>query len=112
MGIEKRAESWREAMKFMARCPVCGKTYDVTKAKLLAQNGGANLVHIICKNCSSAFMAFILTMGNGLSSVGMITDLNFEDVKRLYKTEPLTLDELITVHELIKKDKLLNFLNP
>ena len=40
-------------------------------------------------------MAMIVMLGQGLSSVGMITDLSFADVERLHRVEPISLDEAL-----------------
>jgi hypothetical protein len=94
-----KPESWREALKFINRCPICSSLYDTNDAKLFSRNETATLVHLTCNKCSSYFVAMVLLMGQGVSSVGMITDLSFDDVKRLYNTQPFTTDEIIDAHE-------------
>lgn len=93
-----KPDSWREALKFINRCPICSSLYDTKSAKLFSRNETATLVHLTCQNCSSFFVAMVLLMGQGVSSVGMVTDLSFEDVKRLYNTEPFSTDEIIDAH--------------
>ena len=89
------ADSWREALKIISRCPICSENYHTDEAKLFAKNETASLVHITCHNCGSAFVAMIVMLGAGMSSVGMVTDLNYEDVERLHKATPLSVDEII-----------------
>jgi hypothetical protein len=81
------SESWKEALKFINKCPLCNTGYEAEQAALFAKHEAANLVHITCKNCRSYFMAMIVMLGQGLSSVGMITDLSFADVERLHRVE-------------------------
>ncbi len=99
-----RGESWLEALKFIGHCPICNHRYEENRAKLFAKQDAANLVHITCGKCSSNFIAMIVIMGQGLSSVGMVTDLNFNDAKQLYKTAPLTVDEIISGYQFIQKN--------
>ena len=99
-----RGESWLEALKFIGHCPICNERYETEKARLFAKRDAANLVHIICGKCASNFIAMIVTMGQGLSSVGMVTDLSFEDAQKLYKTAPLTVDEIISGYQNIQKN--------
>ena len=40
-------------------------------------------------------MAMIVMLGQGLSSVGMITDLSYADVERLHRSEAISLDEAL-----------------
>lgn len=103
-------EPWQEALKFIGKCPLCSVAYDVTTAKLFAKREGANLVHLTCVKCKSAFIAIIMTFGQGMSTVGMVTDLNFEDAKRMYGSQSLTVDEIIEGYQFLQKKELLNYL--
>lgn len=87
--------SWEEALKFINKCPVCGAVYMPNQARLFAQKNKANLVHISCDSCQGNFIAMILVMNQGLSTIGMVSDLNFEDAGRLHALDPIGIDELI-----------------
>lgn len=89
------SDSWKEALKFINKCPICSAAYEVEQAALFAKNERATLVHITCKDCHSYFIAMIVMMAQGLSSVGMITDLSLKDAERLHKVEPISLDEAL-----------------
>ncbi|MFA6547326.1 MAG: hypothetical protein WCT11_00060 [Candidatus Magasanikbacteria bacterium] len=99
-----RGESWLEALKFIGHCPICNQRYEENQAKLFAKHDSANLIHITCGKCAGNFIAMIVMMGQGLSSVGMVTDLTFEDAKQLYKTAPLTVDEVISGYQFFQKN--------
>lgn len=88
-------ESWREAIKIISRCPICSQNYKTESAQLFAKNESASMVHITCEHCQSSFVAMLLMIGHGLSSVGMVTDMSYDDVVRLHRTAPLTTDEII-----------------
>ncbi|EKD43605.1 MAG: hypothetical protein ACD_72C00205G0003 [uncultured bacterium] len=108
-----RPDSWLEALKIIGHCPICNDRYDSTRAQLFAQREAANLVHITCKKCASNFIAMIVTMNQGVSSVGIVTDLNFDDARKIYQTTPITVDEIIDGHKffqnlLINKNFKLN----
>lgn len=106
----KKIESWQEALKFINRCPICGANYEIEKAKLFSKNEAANLIHIPCSECNSYFVAMILVVGHGLSSVGMVTDLSFDDITRLHKIDPITTNEMITGYETINNQYFLHSL--
>ncbi|MBI5728883.1 MAG: hypothetical protein HY983_01375 [Candidatus Magasanikbacteria bacterium] len=89
------SELWREALKLINRCPICSHAYQSGQAKIFAKVSSAGLVHLTCSECQSYFVAMIVVLGHGLSSVGIVTDLNFADASRLYRTETLTTDEII-----------------
>ena len=94
--------SWQQALKFINKCPLCGKVYNPEQAYLFAEENTAHLIHITCNHCQGYFVAMILMLGHGLSSVGMVTDLSLEDVKRLYKSSEITLDEALSGYKLMK----------
>jgi hypothetical protein len=102
MGASKRTpDSWREALKFINKCPICQGVYASTQAELFAKNEDAYLVHITCEQCQSYFIAMVVMLGGGLSSVGMVTDLSLEDAKRVYQTEPITLNEALSGYKML-----------
>lgn len=94
--------SWQQALKFINKCPLCGKVYNPEHAHLFAEENTAHFIHITCNHCQSYFVAMILMLGQGLSSVGMVTDLSLDDVKRLYKSSEITLDEALSGYKLMK----------
>jgi len=111
--MQKKAlqpEPWQEALKFIGKCPLCGTAYNAVTAKLFAKKESANLVHLTCVKCKSAFMAIIMTFGQGISSVGMVTDLSFDDAKRMYNGRPLTVDEVIEGYQFLQTKDFINFL--
>ncbi len=100
-----QSDSWQEVLKFINKCPICSEGYDVNRAEVFIKNESARLVHFTCPKCQSYFMAMVVVLGQGLSSVGMITDLSLADAKRLYKSVPITLDEALDGYTLFSKEK-------
>ncbi len=76
----------------------------------MGKNDISSLTHLTCAKCDSYFVAMVLVMGRGVSSVGMVTDLSFEDARRLYRTEPFTTDEMIEAHKFIQEKLFINSL--
>lgn len=100
---EQSADSWRAALQFINRCPVCSQPYASEAVRLFAKKNQASLVHLSCQSCQSFFVAMIVVLGQGLSSVGMVTDLSFTDLKRLQRATPITADELIDGYQLLER---------
>jgi hypothetical protein len=116
MQNNKKADSWRKTLKLISHCPVCGRDYKSEAAKLFdltkscqaasvevrcINESDARFVHFTCAHCQSHFMAMVMMMPKGISTVGMVTDLNLKDVQKLYKMSPLTIDETIEAHKFI-----------
>lgn len=110
MPLPNKPDSWREALKFINRCPICSALYDTKEAKLFAKNDTATLVHLTCTSCATYFVAMVLVVGQGVSSVGMVTDLSFEDARKIHQMEPVTTDEIIDAHEFIENSLFIHSL--
>lgn len=96
-----KPDSWRKTLKLISRCPVCSHDYQSEAIRLFASGGEAKFVHFTCGSCNGYFMAMIMNISKGVSTVGMITDLSFEDLKKLHKISPLTVDETIEGYQFI-----------
>lgn len=106
-------EAWREALKIINRCQVCSTNYNAEDARVFAHEDFATLVYLTCRSCRAGFMAMVIKLGGGISSVGMVTDLNYLDLKRLHLEGPVEIDEVIDASELINNPdfiyKLVNY---
>ena len=91
----KKSHTWQEALKFINKCPICGANYAPERAQVVSQENAANLVHISCDACRGNFLALVVVTGRGISTVGMMSDLTFDDIGKMHDTEPIGIDELI-----------------
>jgi len=107
---KKKADSWRKNLKLISHCPVCGRDYKSEAGKLFIKENDARFVHFTCHHCQSHFMAMVMMMPKGMSTVGMVTDLNLKDVQKLYKMSPLTVDETIEGHKIFNRPDFLKLL--
>ena len=101
----------QEGLKLMNECPLCKKQYVHGDQNVLKQQKGAHLIHMTCPYCHNAVLAMIVVTNFGLSSVGMVTDLNAQDALRLHQVEPVIEDELLNFHSFIKENNILKILN-
>ncbi len=101
-----KSQSIQEGLKMMAECPLCKQAYSEQKAKVIEEKNSAHLVHITCPHCLHSILALIIVSKVGMSSVGMVTDLNVNDVRRLKRLGPITEDELLNFYSLLQKEKL------
>ncbi|MEK7131573.1 MAG: hypothetical protein AAB797_02460 [Patescibacteria group bacterium] len=106
-----KVDSWKKTLKLISHCPVCGRDYKSDAAKLFINKSDARFVHFTCAHCQSHFMAMVMIMPKGTSTVGMVTDLSLKDVQKLYKMSPLTVDETIEAHKLINSPDFLKKFN-
>lgn len=85
-------------------CPLCETSYNPMEARVLGEKEDGHLLHIRCKKCLNSILALVLVSNVGVSSVGLVTDLTYEDVVR-FRESPVevTVDDVIGVHELLSE---------
>ena len=91
----------QEGLRLMNQCPLCKGQYAPDAVNVLLKKQSANLVHLTCSNCQNSVLAMIVVTGVGLSSVGMLTDLNVEDARRLKNIGSVTEEEVLNFHTLL-----------
>lgn len=92
---KKQLEPWQQGLKLITQCPVCGGDFDKKAAKFFIKKKDSRAVHMTCGRCSGNFIANIIIFNKGISTVGMVTDLSFDDIKRIYGSAPIEVDEVI-----------------
>jgi len=95
------SEHLSEGLKLVSFCPVCETRYNPMEARLLAEQGETHLLHIQCRKCRHSILALVLVNHVGASSVGLLTDLSYEDVFRVKEAQAVTLDDVIEVHRFL-----------
>lgn len=74
------------------------------EAWVIEEHADRHLMHIRCKKCAHAIIALVLTNDMAVSSVGILTDLTYEDVLKFRKADPVVMDDVIALHQLLEKD--------
>lgn len=94
--------SMRE-IKFLGTCPICNTQYNSENASLLERNAEFMSFYIDCDSClSSVIVAVFFPLSGLVTTVGMLTDFSRDDVKKLRKFNPITLDEVLDLHVYIE----------
>ena len=107
MRIDRRASQFsQESLRLISYCPVCDTSYNPMEARVIDERDGRHLMHIRCKKCAHSILALVLTSGMGVSSMGLLTDLTFDDVVRLRAAEPIVVDDVIALHHLLEQQEV------
>lgn len=96
------SELWNEGLKLVSFCPVCETRYNPMEARVLGQEGETHLLHVQCHKCQHSILALVLVNHVGASSVGLLTDLSYEDVLRMKSSQSISVDDVIGAHQLFK----------
>jgi hypothetical protein len=95
-----------EHLRLISYCPLCNTHYNPGEANILEEKDGTHLIHIECRRCKSSIVAVVITGGIGVSSVGLITDLTAEDVRKFKNKGSVSEDDVIEAYQRIQEDSL------
>jgi DNA-directed RNA polymerase subunit RPC12/RpoP len=91
-----------ENLKPLMRCSVCDKPFQSARVLVLGEEDERTTLHVQCEACGMASIVFVSNGRFGVMSVGMLTDLVSEDAQELFGREPVSADQVIEVHTLLK----------
>jgi hypothetical protein len=93
----------------LAHCPLCQTAYDEHSIKLLGEQAASmtgqsatRMFHLTCSSCHHAVIAVILESQNGVSSIGLVTDLEVQDAVRMHDAPPISADDCVVAHEILE----------
>ena len=101
---------WNENIKIISNCPLCQNSNQDIEARMLGQGCETRLLHLNCNKCGSSLLALVLLSQGIVSSVGMITDLTFEDVRRFRDLDQIVVDDVLDLHQIMDKNKLFDLI--
>ena len=93
--------------QLLAHCPLCQAAYDDESVRALGESskypisgphGKSKMFHLTCKNCQHAVLAVILESSHGVSSIGLVTDLEASDAMRMQDAPPISADDVVRAH--------------
>lgn len=94
-----QTNSTTRSIRLVSYCPVCDMRSKSMHARTLATMGETKLMHIQCHKCQNTFLAYVLVNQVGASSVGILTDLHYEDVMRFQSNKSVSVNDVIAAHE-------------
>ncbi|MBN1778905.1 MAG: hypothetical protein JW816_01670 [Candidatus Buchananbacteria bacterium] len=101
---DKFFDLFNESLKVVSSyCPVCNSKYNPVEAKILEERNDSHLIHIKCRNCSASIVALVIVGNMGVSSIGMVTDLQSDEVLKFKSSRPVTADEVLDFHQTISQ---------
>ena len=100
-----------ENLKVISSCPICSARYHSAEIRILEERPDAQLVYIQCRKCRSSVLAVVLANQLGISSVGLVTDLNGEDVLKFRRQNVVSRDDVLDAHVGLQRPDLFDRLN-
>ncbi|MBU1921930.1 hypothetical protein KKD84_01750 [Patescibacteria group bacterium] len=96
-----------ENLKILTKCPFCSANMEKLDVRLLQDMDDRQMVHIHCAACLGSMIALFLLAGPGIASIGLVTDLSFDDVVKFNKNDKIGLDDVLKTHEFLKSPRFL-----
>lgn len=90
-------------LKSLIHCPVCNKEYRPAKMLLLSQEDKRTTLHITCEACQTSSLVYVSLSPVGVVSMGVLTDLEQGEAKRFFQATPLSSDDVLGVHQILKE---------
>lgn len=94
-----------ETTRFLSVCPLCEATFNPMEARVLGEENESHLLHIQCRKCLNALLALVFISPMGMSSVGLVTDLSFDDALKFKEDAGVTADDVLDTHTLLQDDE-------
>lgn len=86
----------KEAVIF---CPLCNKEYAPANLKVVEQAGETILAHSSCPWCQGAVLSLLHKDFMGITLIGLVTDLNYEDAIKLKDRAAVNEDDVLILYE-------------
>ncbi|MBI5230015.1 MAG: hypothetical protein HY981_01815 [Candidatus Magasanikbacteria bacterium] len=94
-----------EDLRLVSVCPLCKAKKEAIKTQVVDENEEAHLLHMQCGECGSAVVAVVVHASSGLNSVGMLTDLTYDDVLKFRAAAPIEIDNILAFYEALKNQE-------
>ncbi len=92
-----------ENLQALVRCLACNKSKSSRKVVVLDEQEKKTTLHVVCDQCGSASLVH-LTLGQmGIVSLGVMTDLEQSEAKRLYQGAPISSEDVFMAHQYLKE---------
>ncbi len=80
-------------------CPLCNKEYKPTDMQIVEDKGNVLLAFSSCPRCQSGILSLLYKDLSGVTLIGMVTDLNYEDAVKLKNQKKVTEDDALHTYQ-------------
>lgn len=88
---------------YLTKCPLCNRKYHFSRALILDEEENRTTFHLTCDSCQASTLVFVSMGQFGVVSLGMITDLDKNEARQLFKNDAISTDQVLEVHQFMKK---------
>lgn len=92
-------DKFEEELKIISQCPVCDTKFNTRQSQILEDKGNAHLVYLNCKKCLNSVLAVVRFDPQGISSIGMVTDLTEREVLKFKDGQEVSFDDVLLARQ-------------
>ncbi len=92
-----------ENLQSIIRCPVCNKKYRPAKMLMIDEDEKRTTFHLSCTDCGASSMIFVSMGQFGIVSLGILTDLEQSEAKRVFFSTAISSDNILEAHQFLKQ---------
>lgn len=100
MKIKRKNQSGQniDAASITSYCALCNVSFTPQEVSVIGEGDKTQLLHVSCNHCASSIVLLLLMSELGSGSVGLITDLTEEDVRKFKDEEPISTDDVLSLY--------------
>lgn len=83
------------------KCPICGKNFEKKDINILNVSFSKNIIHNTCTKCKHSLVFIIESTEVGMVMLGILSDLNLEDLKKFKNKKNFSEKELLDSYKII-----------
>jgi hypothetical protein len=88
-------DSLKSQFSIIKKCPLCEYSFEDRHIRMVDQVKGSETLHITCPQCESHFVMMLAISDVGVGLVGMMSDLDYDDMKYFSQRKPMSDDDLL-----------------
>ncbi|OGH85003.1 MAG: hypothetical protein A2493_02750 [Candidatus Magasanikbacteria bacterium RIFOXYC12_FULL_33_11] len=104
-------EPLRSQFMIMKECLVCKSKLTDKNIKIVSEENSSYMFHLQCHKCDNALVLLASINEIGVGIVGMMSDLTFEDAKKMHKKDVIDEDFLLDAYQTLYKISFNKYLN-
>ena len=87
----------------LSSCSICKKRFSKKDVVLISRQEGKTILHATCSQCHTLALIVLSNEQKGFLGMGMITDLDQQEVKEKLQMKAISSDEIIDMYKTIEK---------
>ncbi|MFA7314961.1 MAG: hypothetical protein WC025_03480 [Candidatus Magasanikbacteria bacterium] len=92
----------RSQFMIMKECLVCKREISDKQIKIVGESDNSYTLHLSCTYCDNALVLLASVNNIGVGLVCMMSDLTYDDAKRLFEKAPIGADSLLDAYQVIQ----------